>query len=71
MLWPGLTAALAIFAASDAALAQMSHKHDQAQETCSDLTLACAGTVTPGVRAGRHSMGRRPRQQPNLRGEIT
>ncbi len=47
MLWPVLIAALAVFAASDAALAEMSHEHHQARETCAGLSLACAGTVSP------------------------
>ena len=47
MLWSVLVAALAVFATTDAALAQMPHEHHQARETCGDLTLACAGTVTP------------------------
>ena len=47
MLWPVLVAALGVFAASDAALAEMVHEHHQARESCGDLTLACAGTVTP------------------------
>ena len=47
MLWPVLIAALAVFAASDVALAQMSHEHHHARETCADLSLACASSVTP------------------------
>ncbi|MGH8513643.1 MAG: exo-alpha-sialidase, partial [Gammaproteobacteria bacterium] len=47
MLWPVLIAALAVFAASDAGLAQMSHEHHQARESCAGLSLACAGTVSP------------------------
>ena len=41
-----LAAALVVLTASDAAVAQMSHEH-KGRETCSDLSLACASTVTP------------------------
>ncbi|HEY8008576.1 MAG TPA: sialidase family protein [Methylocella sp.] len=47
MLWPVLFAALVVLAASDAAFAQMSHEHHPTPETCADLTIACASTVTP------------------------
>lgn len=46
MLWPVLIAALASFAAPGVAFAQMAHEH-KARETCADLSLACAATVSP------------------------
>ncbi len=47
MRWPVLVAALAVFSVSNVAFAQMPHEHHQPAETCADLTLACAGTVSP------------------------
>ena len=46
MPWPTLIATLALFAAANAALAQTAHQH-MGRQTCSQLSLACAATVTP------------------------
>lgn len=43
--WHALVAALAVLAASSVAFAQMSHEH-KVRETCADLSLACASTVS-------------------------
>lgn len=46
MLWPALFAVLTLFTTTNASLALMSHEH-KGRETCADLSLACAATVTP------------------------
>ena len=58
MRWPVFVAALAVFAASNAAFAQMPHEHHQPAETCA-IYARLRGHRIPSVRAGRCFVGRR------------